>query len=64
MNNNNNNNNTMSLHKGKEKVDVGVINNAGYALYGAFKETSIHEIKAQFETNFFDPVRAMQAVIS
>jgi short-subunit dehydrogenase len=51
-NNNNNNNNTMSLHKGKEKVDVEVINNAGYALYGAFKETSIHEIKAQFETNF------------
>lgn len=42
----------MHKGKGKEKVDVEVINNTGCALYGAFKETSIYEIKAQFETNF------------
>ena len=51
------------IAKEKGRFDV-VINNAGYALYGAFKETSIHEIKAHFETNFFGPARAMQAVIS
>jgi short-subunit dehydrogenase len=39
------------IAKEKARNDV-VINNAGYALYGAFKETSIPEIKAQFETNF------------
>lgn len=51
------------IAKQKARNDV-VINNAGYALYCAFKETSIDEIKAQFETNFFGTVRAMQAVIS
>jgi NADP-dependent 3-hydroxy acid dehydrogenase YdfG len=39
------------IAKEKGRIDV-VIDNAGYALYGAFKETSIHEIKAQFETNY------------
>ena len=38
--------------KEKDRIDV-VINNAGYALVGAFKETSIDEIKTQFETNFW-----------
>ena len=51
------------IAKEKGRIDV-VINNAGYDLMGALEETSIHEIKAQFETNFFGPVRAMQAVIS
>jgi short-subunit dehydrogenase len=45
-----------------DRIDV-VINNAGYALIGAFEETSMDEIKAQFETNFFGAVRVMQAVI-
>jgi short-subunit dehydrogenase len=40
-----------------------VINNAGYDLMGALEETSIDEIKAQFETNFFGAVRVMQTVI-
>jgi short-subunit dehydrogenase involved in D-alanine esterification of teichoic acids len=40
-----------------------VVNNAGYDLMGALKETSIDEIKAQFETNFFGAVRVIQAVI-
>jgi NAD(P)-dependent dehydrogenase (short-subunit alcohol dehydrogenase family) len=36
-----------------DRIDV-VINNAGYALIGAFEETSMDEIKAQFETNFLE----------
>jgi NAD(P)-dependent dehydrogenase (short-subunit alcohol dehydrogenase family) len=46
----------------KGRIDV-VINNAGYDLMGALEETSLDEIKAQFETNFFGPVRVMEAVI-
>ena len=45
----------------KDRIDI-VVNNAGYDLMGALEETSIDEIKAQFETNFFGPVRVMQAV--
>ena len=46
----------------KDRIDV-VINNAGYALIGAFEENSMEEIKAYFETNFFGAIRVMQAVI-
>jgi NAD(P)-dependent dehydrogenase (short-subunit alcohol dehydrogenase family) len=46
----------------KGRIDV-VVNNAGYALVGAIEETSMEEIKAQFETNFFGAVRVMQTVI-
>src|SRR5919197_452222 len=46
----------------RKRVDV-LVNNAGYALGGALEETSVNEIKAQFETNFFGAVRAMQAVL-
>jgi short-subunit dehydrogenase len=46
----------------KGRIDV-VINNAGYALVGAFEETSMDDIIAQFETNFFGAIRVMQAVI-
>jgi NAD(P)-dependent dehydrogenase (short-subunit alcohol dehydrogenase family) len=46
----------------KDRIDV-VINNAGYDLMGALEESSMDEIKAQFETNFFGAVRVMQAVI-
>jgi short-subunit dehydrogenase len=46
----------------KKRIDV-TINNAGYALVGAFEETSMDDIIAQFETNFFGAIRVMQAVI-
>ena len=46
----------------KGRIDV-LVNNAGYDLMGALEETSIYEMKAQFETNFFGAVRVMQAVI-
>jgi short-subunit dehydrogenase len=52
--------NTIKRQKGR--IDI-VINNAGYALVGPFEETSMEEIKARLETNFFGSVRVMQAVI-
>jgi NAD(P)-dependent dehydrogenase (short-subunit alcohol dehydrogenase family) len=52
--------NTIMRERGR--IDI-VINNAGYALAGPFEETSMEEIRAQFETNFFGAVRVMQAVI-
>jgi NADP-dependent 3-hydroxy acid dehydrogenase YdfG len=39
------------IAKESDRIDV-VINNAGYDLMGALEETSMEEIKAQFETNF------------
>ncbi len=44
-----------TIMKEQGRIDI-VINNAGYALAGPFEETSIEEIKAQFETNFFGAV--------
>jgi NAD(P)-dependent dehydrogenase (short-subunit alcohol dehydrogenase family) len=46
----------------KKRIDV-VVNNAGYASAGSVEDSSIDEIKAQFETNFFGGVRVMQAVL-
>src|SRR6478609_8368609 len=40
------------IAKEKDRIDV-VVNNAGYALIGAFEENSMEEVKTQFETNFF-----------
>jgi NAD(P)-dependent dehydrogenase (short-subunit alcohol dehydrogenase family) len=48
--------------KENDRIDV-VVNNAGYDLMGALEETSMDEIKAQFETNIFGPLRVMQAII-
>jgi short-subunit dehydrogenase len=50
------------IMKEKRRIDI-VINNAGYALAGPLEETSIEEIRAQFETNFFGAVKVMQAAI-
>jgi NAD(P)-dependent dehydrogenase (short-subunit alcohol dehydrogenase family) len=44
------------------RVDV-LVNNAGYVLTGGAEETSIAEAKAQFETDFFGPVRVTKAVL-
>jgi len=44
------------------KIDI-LINNAGYGLVGAFEDTSIAEIKQQYETNFFGLIRTTQAVL-
>ena len=44
------------------RIDV-LVNNAGYALTGAFEDLAIEEIKAQYETNFFGLIRTTQAVL-
>jgi short-subunit dehydrogenase len=44
------------------RIDV-LVNNAGYVLTGGAEETSIAEAKAQFETDFFGPVRVAKAVL-
>jgi short-subunit dehydrogenase len=44
------------------RLDV-LVNNAGYVLTGGAEETSITEAKAQFETDFFGPVRVAKAVL-
>ena len=41
-----------NISKEKNSIDV-VVNNAGYGLMGSVEESSIDEIKAQFETDFF-----------
>ena len=46
----------------KESIEV-VVNNAGYGLMGSVEDSSLDEIKAQFETNFFGAIRVMQRVI-
>ena len=50
-----------SISEEKGRIDV-VVNNAGYDLIGPLEETSMDEIKAQFETNFLCTIRVMQAV--
>ena len=45
-----------------DKIDV-LVNNAGYALTGAFEDLAIEEIKAQYETNLFGLIRITQTVL-
>jgi NAD(P)-dependent dehydrogenase (short-subunit alcohol dehydrogenase family) len=45
-----------------KRIDV-LVNNAGYGLFGALEDTSIEEIKAQFETNFFGVIRVTQQIL-
>jgi len=51
-----------TIVKEKDRIEV-VVNNAGYDLMGALEETSMEEIKGQFETNLFGAIRVLQAVI-
>ena len=43
-------------------IDV-VVNNAGYGLVGAIEESSLSEIRAQFEVNVFGPIAVLHAVL-
>lgn len=60
---------TASVNKGVEhiiaregRIDV-VVNNAGFALAGPVEETTVDDVKSQFETNFFGAIRVCQAVM-
>ncbi len=48
--------------KDNDRIDV-LVNNAGYDLFGPLEESSLEEIKQQFETNFFGVIRTTKAVI-
>jgi NAD(P)-dependent dehydrogenase (short-subunit alcohol dehydrogenase family) len=43
-------------------IDI-LVNNAGYGLVGGIEETSLDEMRAQFEVNVFGAVTVMQAVL-
>jgi NAD(P)-dependent dehydrogenase (short-subunit alcohol dehydrogenase family) len=62
-------NETASVQRGVQEVlrqagriDVAV-NNAGFGFGGPIEETSVPEVQAQFETNFFGTLRVCQAVL-
>src|SRR5437870_8281832 len=44
------------------RIDV-LVNNAGYGQPGVVEETSLNEIRAQFETNVFGLIAVTQAVL-
>jgi NAD(P)-dependent dehydrogenase (short-subunit alcohol dehydrogenase family) len=44
------------------RIDV-LVNNAGYGLGGAFEDSSMEEVKDQFETNVFGVIRVTQQVL-
>ncbi len=46
----------------QKQIDI-LINNAGYALFGAMEELTMEEIKNQFETNLFGIIRLIQNVV-
>ena len=44
------------------RIDV-LINNAGYGMFGPIEEITTQEIKKEFETNFFGPIRLIKAIV-
>jgi NAD(P)-dependent dehydrogenase (short-subunit alcohol dehydrogenase family) len=50
------------IMKDNDRIDV-VVNNAGYALIGAFEESTMQDARAQMETNFFGTVRVIKAIL-
>jgi NAD(P)-dependent dehydrogenase (short-subunit alcohol dehydrogenase family) len=58
-----------SIHKAIQSIltETGridlLVNNAGYALTGAFEDIGIDEIKTQYDTNVFGVIRVTQAVL-
>jgi NAD(P)-dependent dehydrogenase (short-subunit alcohol dehydrogenase family) len=44
------------------RIDL-LVNNAGFGLFGALEDLAMEEIKSQFETSFFGPIRVTQAVL-
>lgn len=44
------------------RIDV-LVNNAGFGFHGPVEEADIKEAKLVFETNFFGPIRLIQAVL-
>ena len=51
-----------TIVKEKDRIDV-VVNNAGYDFFGPLEESSLEEIKQQFETNIFGIMKITKAVI-
>jgi len=50
------------IYKESRRIDV-LVNNAGYSLLGALEDLSMDQLKAQFETNLFGPIRVMKSVL-
>ncbi len=46
----------------ESRIDV-VVNNAGFGIAGAVEETSVAEVRLQFETNVLGPLRVCAAVL-
>jgi NAD(P)-dependent dehydrogenase (short-subunit alcohol dehydrogenase family) len=44
------------------RIDL-LVNNAGFGLFGALEDLAMEEIKSQFETSFFGPIKVTQAVL-
>jgi short-subunit dehydrogenase len=51
-----------NIIKENSRIDI-LVNNAGYDLFGSLEESSLEEIKQQFETNIFGVIRTTKAVI-
>ena len=51
-----------SIKNQVNKIDI-LVNNAGYGMIGSLENLSLEEIKNQFETGFFGPIRMIKAVL-